>query len=67
MSDTDYSIDTYRLHFDTPSGEYDVDLIGTGLEIAVKRAIMTLVAKGFGDFDEIILLSWERIDGLGTY
>jgi len=65
MSDTtDYTIDTYYLRFDTPKGQFDVELIGSNLDIATKRAYMTLVHAGYGDIDEIVLVEWGKVDGV---
>ena len=65
MSDTaDYTIDTYYLRFDTPKGQFDVELIGSNLDIATKRAYMTLVHAGYGDIDEIVLVEWGKVAGV---
>ena len=61
---TNYLIDTYVLRFDTPSGEFDVELIGSSLEIAAKRATWSLVAGGYGDPDDIVLVGWLRMEGV---
>jgi hypothetical protein len=65
MSDTaDYTIDTYYLTFDTPKGMFDVELIGSNLEIATKRAYMSLLHAGYGDVDDILLVDWAKVDGV---
>jgi hypothetical protein len=61
---TNYLIDTYRLRFDTPTGTFDVELIGSSLEIATKRATWSLVAGGYGDPDDIVLVGYERTEGV---
>ena len=61
---TNYLIDTYLLRFETPVGEYDVELIGSSLEIATKRAIWSLVAEGYGEPDDFTLIGWQRTEGV---
>lgn len=54
----------YRVVLQTPKGVFDVDLKSAqGPEAAARRAHVSLVAAGYGDLDEVTVLSTAVVCG----
>ena len=51
---------TYVATVDTPRGRFDVEMTASSAELAGKRAWITLVHGGYGDVDDVIVLSVEE-------
>lgn len=47
----------YVVTVETPKGTFDVELIASSAERAGNRAWITLVHGGYGDVDEVVVVS----------